>query len=712
METTGFSGRPLRNDTDWNIARWFIAAMSTVALHALFVFLIPALWPNSFLHRTWGFHFISYFPPPIIIGFYVVAIIVTAPPVNALVIQSGRKLLNGIFRYPALRNRQIVYIAVSILSIVLFRLVSAKYALLGDGNLRGANVEHCDFLKDESGVIYFYWFIYKIINLFHAVNGSAAISVSSCFLGGIYSYLCCAIAGEIGRTRFGKAYIFAVLITLGLVQQFAGYVEDYAPVIVLVTLYLYLSMLTLRNRLPVLVPTICLLVAAFFHLLSTMYVPSLGVLIVVQLGKKIPYFRKTSTLIAMAVIAALLSIWPAVAIVLPRVYPMTPGANNRLTMFGPQRMWEFTNSQLLACGTALIAAGIVIFSLIKRRLSLDDETVFLLFASFFPFAGMFAFETILGSADWDVLSIPALGIALLSSYGITRLQKKTGSGKAFLYACLVQVFFMALQTSTWLAMNATDLSVRRFEDILVDDPASFYRLRPQEMILGKILKGNGLYDETLKMYERIYVKHPDDPRNISNYAFELLRRKRVAEAMPLFNHVFDAFPTYVVPLKHLLPIFLESKDTATSELLLRRLYLVYKNQPSAAHYYFKDSEISDWLGVYTTILVEHDNFQEASEIGSTIVARDSNNLQGGYFLAGCLFEMKKYAKADSICARLMRKDASFGPVYLLASLINKNIGNKEKAVGILRNCMKNVKDEKILLEAQESLRSYHSKAAK
>jgi tetratricopeptide (TPR) repeat protein len=684
---------------------WFFGALSIVALHFLLVFIVPRFWPYSFLHRTWGFHFISYYLNPLIAAFYLIAILAALPPLNALLVNCVRRLILNVIRLNIYGKKNILFTVVSLASIFIFLFVRTQYALLGDGYLRAGNVERCDFLGDEAGVIYFMHFVFRILHHFFGANanGASAILVCSYVCGGIFVYLSLLIADEVGKSFFGKVLVCAGMLTLSLIQQFAGYVEVYAPPIVLLTLYMYLSILCLRGKIHIVFPILCLSAAILLHLLATMYLPSLAVVVLVTLGQRYPYFRKKSTLVLVTVVIAMLSIWPAVRIVLPRMYPLLPAADGRLTMFGIQRIWEFANSQVLACGTWVFPALMVIYALITRLLVLDSVFAYLAFAAFFPFAGMFGFETILGSADWDILSIPSIGILVFVSYGIINLRERTGNGIAYSYACSVLILFMALETFAWLGINATDASIKRFEDIVIDDPASYYRTHYPTLVLESVLGSNGFHGESFRLSRATFKNHPDDPRALGNYAFELVNRHRYAEADPILKILFDKYPYYTWPIHALVPLYLEKKRRPNLLFLLRRLFNVYEQVPSANNAYFTKEELAAYLSLYRELLMKEGKFDEAYVVCATMALRDTGDIKARYYCAVCLKQLGKYKLADSLCIYLTKKAPAFGPPYVLASSIYESERDFGKTARILRECSVHVADEQIRNQVRKSL---------
>jgi len=67
---------------------------------------------------------------------------------------------------------------------------------------------------------------------------------------------------------------------------------------------------------------------------------------------------------------------------------------------------------------------------------------------------------------------------------------------------------MTLHTGSWIALNAGDRSVLRFEKTIMADPASYYITHPQPMHIAIVLEANGLNDEALKFFKIAYERNP------------------------------------------------------------------------------------------------------------------------------------------------------------------------------------------------------------
>jgi tetratricopeptide (TPR) repeat protein len=284
----------------------------------------------------------------------------------------------------------------------------------------------------------------------------------------------------------GRWVGFGVLITMGIVQQFFGYVENYSLLFAVQLAYFIVGLRVLEGRIPLFYPTLLLGVLISLHLTGLMLIPS-WILLWVETQKTWSRSKKLG-IFALGMLGTLLLIGVAIQRV------GTPGHLNRYALPFSDGLSEAPRYTLLS--GAHLADLINLFSLAAPiglplffltfwfHTALKNEgpkVWFLLLAGSAQLYFLFLFNPMLGAGrDWDLLSATGtIAITLLLTLAIIRAPF---AGRGYLSLVLVWTGFFS--TATFVTLNASEkASVRRAENLALLDP-----LRDRGVSVGNVIE--------------------------------------------------------------------------------------------------------------------------------------------------------------------------------------------------------------------------------
>jgi len=189
-------------------------SICVIAIHFCFLYVFPHIFavPRIF-GRTWGFHFITYFSAPVQAAFYALALALCVPPVAPSFANLLSRPFSDKVKSYLSQRKEILFVSVSVLSIPVFRLLNAKYALLGDNFGIVERAVNNTFMPDECGAIFILHCFYKVMHALFSMDGIGSIRVFSNLCGGVFIYLSLRIAQEMGTTFLEKVSIFLFYVS-------------------------------------------------------------------------------------------------------------------------------------------------------------------------------------------------------------------------------------------------------------------------------------------------------------------------------------------------------------------------------------------------------------------------------------------------------------------------------------------------------------------
>ena len=520
----------------------FLCSLTLIGLHAFVIYILPEITPErwEFLKRTWGFHFWTFYPDYIAISLYAVAVTVTIPCVNKTAAKWIKKFTASISEY--IQNPRLFYGVLCLLSWSIFYLGQQKYGLLGDGYLLASNIIAEHYSPRSIGSLFMLISLQKWIG--HWDNtGVLTIQLFSIFWGGLYVVLVCAWTNHICNLSYEKLLCAVLMIFIGSLQFFFGYIETYAPLPFFMLGFLLSGLISLRNNKPPVWATAFFIAGTIMHILLIFFSPALLFLWWRHLSPRFPILRDYRTIILIVVIA-LLSVYAFgtkhAHILLP-LFPSTAHPYGMLTWW---HVWEYINAQFLSAPMAWPLLFLFVFA----RHVLNREIGFLVSSAAGTLTSLFVVNLVLGSLDWDIMAlsgVPLMGIATYAIYngGIQKPFKRYASVLACTWALLLIV--------PGIYINHTDRSIDRFIQILDGDPGEYHLSHPPEMTMAIAFEQAGLDSLAITYYKKAYQKSPLDRRMPFNIGMVFFRKDKYLESIPYFLQALELSPNYKKVLESL-----------------------------------------------------------------------------------------------------------------------------------------------------------------
>ncbi len=572
---------------DNKILNYIVFFSVMLVLHFSFVVLFNSnLKGYNILNRTWGFDHISYFPSIYLYIFYIISLIVIIPFTNNYIKNILHNIINvklshivGFLK----KNKTVLFLTISLFFTALFYFFKIKYHFLGDMDIRINQTLKEEYIKDEYLTMLLLNKFHLLLNNFFGFSGYQTFVTQSVISGFVFVFVSLLIADVIVDEFNSKISVFLFYISFGTLLLFFGYVEIYSIPAMSVLIYLYAAILSLKRDKSIVFAFVALLVSIMFHLMSIGLLPSFLLLVYLKNTNKFKFLNKIK--LSHVIIAVVLSLpiiyFLALKLSLAAVIPFTKVEDTRvLTLFSLKHLWEFTNNQLLASGVGILLLIIIIYKAFKEKIKPDSTILFLSVAAIYIMLITFIVNKMRGSGDWDIVAFPSIIFNLLVvSFYVNILSKKYSKSKIS-YILVVAIAFNFLNASSWIAVNATDMSIKKIANMLETDPAYYYQVKlPAETNLALSYRANGLDMESIKYYKKAYKKHYKDPRSHFNYAMMLIKIKDEKKAAQILDNLIDIMPLYPMAYEPLLTIYEKNKQYDKMYTSINKMYNAYVKNP-------------------------------------------------------------------------------------------------------------------------------------
>lgn len=435
--------------------------------------IIASFFPEQ---RLWGLNLLHYLPPVprwVMVG---IALLVLVPKVNRKLADKFASLFSRIENVLKPVSKRLRYAAISLLSFPLFWLFKEKMYLLGDGNLRGAEiVAGMSFSLTEPLDFYLHAVLFKILKM----NVFNIYAWLSCLAGIVFVYLVLLLSDKVGQNGEEKFLIFSVLVTLGSNQLFFGYVESYALMYVAVIAFLFFSWLHLQKRCGLWLPSLVFLLAASLHLAGLTLLPSLIYLYLAKMpkneveNKSILKLKRPVMLFFLFFLIGT-GIWilkkstPS-SVSLDSIFlpPLGSYQGNSYSLFSFSHITDVFNHQLLVSPVGVVIWLILIFSF-SKWINLKSKMITFLLLVIIPqmFFALLLTPQLGYPRDWDLFAFTSSGYSILGVYLLLQLFRKLKLEKVR-YITLALISTALLSTLPWIYVNATqEKAIERFEHLL------------------------------------------------------------------------------------------------------------------------------------------------------------------------------------------------------------------------------------------------------
>lgn len=556
----------------------------------------------ALLNRSWGVNHIRFYGMTAAMLFYGVLIFCCVPFINHKLLYSLEKLEERVRSLK--RFRYLVFILLGFVASLLFYTFRNRYFLLGDYTLRIPQTMKQDFLTTEYLTMRILYYTATFLSRFQISPTQTFVAVS-CVAGGIYISLFAFMADRLGKTRLQKCLLFAGGTASGMLLIFCGYVDIYALPVAFTSLYLYMSVCYIQNRKFFLMALLCLFLAIGSHLLCVAFAPALFIAWYHHNQQKLPFIAGMTTVKCLLLVLALTILTVIIAYELKMGFMLpvksVPRQPKYMTLWSSKHLWEFLNGQLLGSGISLLILPVLVFKAVKIKLKLSAETWFFLSASAGMLLVVFLANLQRGSGDWDISSLTAITANISVMLLLFQLQQANVSFAR--YVLIPVLLYNSLNMCLWIHINSGQRSIAKVENMLVNDPGSYYTSRlPGIIQLIYIYQENKLIDDA----KRIALKACDflpknDSRGCVLYADMIITENKEEEARIFYEALLKKNEYVPQAYSYLIYHYQEHKEAEKVGPLIGRFYYAFKAMPD----YFVSQLQPNYCLELITFLYDH-----------------------------------------------------------------------------------------------------------
>jgi tetratricopeptide (TPR) repeat protein len=529
--------------------------------------------------RLWGIHFLHLFPAWPAWGLTILTLCFFIPHFNRFVRALWESTLGRLAGVLGKANSYLLFALAGLFSIPIFWAARTRLFLLGDGYFKLEALAEKIITATEplDGMVHQQFQKLLFLVLPNAAP-SLAYTIPSVVGGGIFVFLLLVLSHRLGKTGFQKAVIFLVLLSLGSVELFFGYVEAYTGLLIGLTLFLVLSLLCIQGKVNVMLPFLALAVSIGLHVSGIVLLPALLYLVFWKWrrsGRKLPDF---SSLVCLAGCTVIIGLAVGKVFLMPgegnrfgQFLPVVSSTNYGFTMFGWPHLVEFVNQLLLLSPVGLILFPWSLFHLTRPEFRKDPFLNFLLISSLAGLFLIFVYNGRWGNADWDLRAFPALFFTLC---GILFFVRWGQGWVRFKHYGIILIAISLYHVVPWVWLNANPkMSLDRYVITAINDKhilsassgglwtvgrvldkaglareaENIYRLgmkrNPQSIVyyslLGNNLYAQGRYDEAITCLEKGLQLEPESQEVRLSLAQNYLKKNELTKAMPYLESLKD-----------------------------------------------------------------------------------------------------------------------------------------------------------------------------
>ncbi len=513
----------------------FLACAFIIALHAVASFL-----PEE---RLWGVNQLAYLPPFPRWAIIILAFLILVPRINKMFYGLFAEIFSLVERNLKRINRYHKFILFSLASIALFWIFKAETHLLGDGYLRARDVmAGAKFSVTEPLDFYLHALAYRLLRL----DGFGVYALLSCLAGAFFVFLALSLSCVLGKENKERVLALVILVSMGSVQLFFGYVESYTLVYVGIMAYFLFSLWFLEGKCSLVFPILALLFSISLHLSALYLLPSLIYLCLGPSKREEEAFNWKGVFRA----TALLLVVAGGLFILGTQHPDKASPANYLlsssgspkdsySLFSFAHLVDMLNQQFLISPVGIVLLPLIAF-LGLGKLNRKDKTVgFLMVVTLCSFVFAFVIDPELGYArDWDLFSSTGLGYTLLGIYlGFGLLRQATIKKSNYIVLALASTAVFC--TLPWIYVNAQEQrAVERFKALLVLD---VQRSAYGHEILAYYYRDRGAIDQEAEEWKKA-LSVIENERYLVNLGGSYMELGRYQEAITTFKKAIQLNP--------------------------------------------------------------------------------------------------------------------------------------------------------------------------
>ncbi len=643
--------------------RKFEKVIFSTCLFLVVVHAVASFFPKE---RLWGLNLLYYVPPFfrwLLIGFGVLILI---PPVNSFAADRIAKSFASIENRLKRISKHYKYALIGLAGFIPFWIFRIKTYLLGDGNLRVAEIaDGWKFSATEPLDFYLHAQLSWLLKL----NPFTTYAILSCLAGVVFVFLILLLSDLIGKEKREKLLIFSVLATMGANQLFFGYVESYTLMYAASASFILSSLCYLKGKCGFLWPALVFAMSISLHFSAILLLPSL---LYLSLAKKSPEpdtGRRPfpwANIIQMVLIVLIVG---GGLLVLRNYGSQKQGLGSFLlpplgingdsySLFSLSHLLDFLNHQLLVSPLG-IPIWLVLGLFFWRRISFKErEVVFLLILSGCAIFFALGVDPKLGyPRDWDLFAFTSLGYTILGVYLLLSVLKGSEL-KRIRYITLALASTALVSTVPWIYVNAS-------EEKAVERVAHMLDLDGKRSVLGHEAlayhyRSRGQKDKEIEEWKKA-IAAVEKPRYIKNLAVVYIEADRYEEAARQLERILAKDP-----------------DDHLTHSDLAKTYAALGRHEEAKHQLLKAVELQPENPVY------YENL-------------------GLFFL-----NLKSYEESKEIFRKALQIDSSYSPNYRNLGYACANSGDSKEAIEYLELYLKHepqAKDRDYVRRLIEGLRA-------
>jgi hypothetical protein len=532
---------------DSNKAKYTILFSAVILAIGIITVLFRQGQTAVFIQRSWGMNNFSYYPIWIEILVFALLICSIVPSFNSRMIGLLESLSLRINEKGLKKGAKVMsFASIALVLTILLYVFKIKYDFLGDRDIRVGQSVKGIYAPDEFLTMYLLHYLNNIMaNILH-FSPHRTFVFHSIASGFVYFFTGLLIADMLfGKTQ-QKVIFFLFYISISTIMVFSGYVEIYAFPAASVSIYIYSCLLFLKGKTQLILPFLFLLLAIALHLEQVSLIPSFVFLVVsrYKFAEKIGVLLLVS--LAIVAIPVIYVIYPVFHIDASTIVPFKPDHNNPdvFTLLSSTHFREFFNSQFLSSGILIFLFPIALYVSYRKKIALDNYSKFFLITLLYSIVIVFTDNAMMGSADWDICSFPAISASMFVSYVFLKQFDKVYSAKKISYVVIVALLFNTLNCWAWIGINSSNKSIKKIQDMVMSDPGYYYIVyMPGEIHLSATFFSDNLISEEEHCDSIAYEKYSTVlSRAPYMFAVMQLRHKDTTGAITTLEKLIQDFP--------------------------------------------------------------------------------------------------------------------------------------------------------------------------
>ena len=577
---------------------------------------IASFFPSG---RTWGFHHLLFFPLWVRIVLTLAALLVCVPRINKPLSFLFQAIATVLFRRKR-REKYLVLLVSSILSFTIFWFLRTKTHFLGDGYLRIRGLAEGDvFSTVEPLDTYVHFLAHAFFNSFRRVDPATTYAILSCLSGALFVSILLILSASWTRRQLQATFVCLSVITMGLMQLFFGYVENYTLMTTGILLYMTTSLLYLNGKCSIFYPSLSLSLTICFHTAAFPLIGSLAYLVLARQKTRQEKSVLHTVVNSIAGFCLPLIGLGALALYLgygPEIFLNETGRNIFLplsrqtarfsySLLSASHLIDFVNEHVLISPAAIITILILTLAL-RKRINFRDTTLrFFTIATACVLIFTFVLNPKLGlSRDWDLFSLPGIPYTLLGLHlAISRIK----DSQRLISIGTMCVAVNLLHTAPWILVNADEnRSIDRFTLMIQTQTVLTPHYAYEE--LGTYFRGKDQPESAVEFYEKAIEASPDNWRLHTLLGGTLSSLGRYDEAIRILEVAKELSPEESLIYWHLGTAYM---DNGMYDLAIRELTSATALDPNDPDKHEDLGRAFFQKGMFTEAL---DHYQRAADL--------------------------------------------------------------------------------------------------